>query len=99
MSADMLFSGPSTRVAGGLIRPLSLFKHCMAESAFPSTAGGYGSFWQSNCVCMQGRWSDDERNGEGPAARAVRNLEQQVAAAEEKATTGSVDMPTDERRD
>ena len=49
-------------------------------------------------VRAQGRWSDDERNGEGPAARAVRNLEEQVAAAAEKATTGSVDMPTEERR-
>ena len=46
----------------------------------------------------QGRWSEDERSSEGPAARAVRNLEQQVAAAAEKATTGSVDMPQDERR-
>ena len=49
-------------------------------------------------ITPQGRWSEDERNSEGPAARAVRNLEQQVAAAAEKATTGSVDMPQDERR-
>lgn len=50
-------------------------------------------------ACLQGRWSDDdERNGEGPAARAVRNLEQQVADAAERATTGSIDMPTDERQ-
>ncbi|CAK0783736.1 hypothetical protein CVIRNUC_006935 [Coccomyxa viridis] len=60
----------------------------------PGRAGeGYGS---SNSSV--GRWSEDERNSEGPAARAVRNLEQQVAAAAEKATTGSVDMPQDERR-
>ena len=31
--------------------------------------------------------------GEGPAARALRTLEQQVARAAEEATTGSVDEP------
>ena len=33
----------------------------------------------------------DEGEKEGPAARAVRTLEQQVAAAEEEATTGSIE--------
>lgn len=33
----------------------------------------------------------DESEKEGPAARAVRTLEQQVAAAAEEATTGSIE--------
>jgi hypothetical protein len=43
----------------------------------------------------QASWgAADDGEREGPAARAVRSLEQQVAAAAEEATTGSVeDVP------
>ncbi len=42
--------------------------------------------------CAQAFWDRrDDADGEGPAARAVRTLEQQVAAAAEEATTGSVE--------
>ena len=39
----------------------------------------------------QAFWDRQGDADEGPAARAVRNLEQQVAAAAEEATTGSVE--------
>lgn len=40
---------------------------------------------------------DDGSRREGPAARAVRTLEQQVAAAAEEATTGSIEEGLEEQ--
>ncbi len=47
------------------------------------------------CAQQQTSWEDER---EGPAARAVRTLEQQVAAAAEEATTGSVENVPGEQR-
>ena len=43
------------------------------------------------CCTVQVQWESDDDEREGPAARAVRTLEQQVAAAAEEATTGSIE--------
>ncbi|KAK9908964.1 hypothetical protein WJX75_005261 [Coccomyxa subellipsoidea] len=60
-----------------------------AAAAGPSAqTGGDGGSTSSS---KQAQWESDDGEREGPAARAVRTLEQQVAAAAEEATTGSIE--------
>lgn len=42
---------------------------------------------------LQAAWEGGEAEGEGPAARALRTLQQQVARAAEEATAGNLDEP------
>ncbi|CAL8462025.1 g1556 [Coccomyxa elongata] len=69
--------GPAAAAAGG-------------PSPATETGGDGGSASSSRRVQWDSEDGDDSER-EGPAARAVRTLEQQVAAAAEEATTGSIE--------
>ncbi|BDA41254.1 probable mitochondrial proton/calcium exchanger protein at C-terminar half [Coccomyxa sp. Obi] len=80
------FNTPGGSKAGGAA--------AAAASGGPSPATQTGGDGGSASSSRRVQWDSedgDESEKEGPAARAVRSLEQQVAAAAEEATTGSIE--------